>query len=124
MALALYLADGYFARYQAWTQKKPVMVPDFLIGPHPQIHRDRLRARDQGYLDFYGRPLWCKRQILGPDEAEAPENGRADWIRTSDPYTPSVVRYQTALRPAKGIRQLHRPIDRKPFFPSGKNFSP
>lgn len=25
--------------------------------------------------------------------------GRDDWIRTSDPHTPSVVRYQTALRP-------------------------
>ena len=25
--------------------------------------------------------------------------GRDDWIRTSDPHTPSMVRYQTALRP-------------------------
>ncbi len=25
--------------------------------------------------------------------------GRDDWIRTSDPHTPSVMRYQTALRP-------------------------
>ena len=27
------------------------------------------------------------------------KSGRDDWIRTSDPHTPSVVRYQTALRP-------------------------
>ena len=25
--------------------------------------------------------------------------GRDDWIRTSDPYTPSIVRYQTAPHP-------------------------
>ena len=25
--------------------------------------------------------------------------GRDDWIRTSDPHTPSMVRYQAALRP-------------------------
>ena len=25
--------------------------------------------------------------------------GRDDWIRTSDPHTPSVMRYQAALRP-------------------------
>ena len=27
------------------------------------------------------------------------EDGRGDWIRTSDPHTPSVMRYQAALRP-------------------------
>ena len=26
-------------------------------------------------------------------------DGRGDWIRTSDPHTPSVMRYQAALRP-------------------------
>ena len=26
------------------------------------------------------------------------KNGRSDWIRTSDPYSPRVVRYRTALR--------------------------
>ena len=26
-------------------------------------------------------------------------SGRGDWIRTSDPLTPSQVRYQAALRP-------------------------
>ena len=26
-------------------------------------------------------------------------NGRGDWIRTSDPLTPSQVRYRAALRP-------------------------
>ena len=30
--------------------------------------------------------------------------GRDDWIRTSDPHTPSMVRYQTALRPDRGQR--------------------
>ena len=28
-----------------------------------------------------------------------PFDGRGDWIRTSDPHTPSVMRYQAALRP-------------------------
>ena len=27
------------------------------------------------------------------------ENGRGDWIRTSDPLRPRQVRYQAALRP-------------------------
>jgi hypothetical protein len=26
------------------------------------------------------------------------KNGRSDWIRTSDPQTPSLMRYQAALR--------------------------
>ena len=30
-------------------------------------------------------------------------NGRNDWIRTSDPYSPRVVRYQAALRSADQI---------------------
>jgi len=35
-----------------------------------------------------------------PERApHASENGRGDWIRTSDPHTPSVMRYQAALRP-------------------------
>src|SRR3546814_18104579 len=29
--------------------------------------------------------------------------GRGDWIRTSDPHTPSVMRYQAALRPDRGF---------------------
>src|SRR3546814_9569279 len=29
--------------------------------------------------------------------------GRGDWIRTSDPPTPSVMRYQAALRPDRGF---------------------
>ena len=31
-----------------------------------------------------------------------PVHGRGDWIRTSDPHTPSVMRYQAALRPDQG----------------------
>ena len=35
--------------------------------------------------------------------------GRDDWIRTSDPHTPSVMRYQTALRPGSvEARSLER----------------
>jgi hypothetical protein len=37
------------------------------------------------------RPGHAKRALNG--------NGRGDWIRTSDPHTPSVMRYQAALRP-------------------------
>ena len=33
----------------------------------------------------------------------APVAGRGDWIRTSDPHTPSVMRYQAALRPDRGL---------------------
>ena len=31
-------------------------------------------------------------------------DGRDDWIRTSDPHNPIVVRYQTAPRPVDQIR--------------------
>ncbi len=34
-----------------------------------------------------------------PERAPMFEDGRGDWIRTSDPHTPSVMRYQAALRP-------------------------
>ncbi len=39
--------------------------------------------------------------------------GRGDWIRTSDPHTPSMVRYQTALRP--GL--LRRQKEKSPHIP-------
>jgi hypothetical protein len=32
---------------------------------------------------------------------------RADWIRTSDPYVPNVVRYRAALLPEKTFPNLH-----------------
>ena len=38
--------------------------------------------------------LGMKGELLASDM-----NGRGDWIRTSDPHTPSVMRYQAALRP-------------------------
>lgn len=47
------LAGSHFARYLERTKKKQVMVPDFLIGAHAQIHSDRLLARDRGYLRDY-----------------------------------------------------------------------
>ena len=41
---------------------------------------------------------WCKKgQGICPD---LESSGRVDWIRTSDPLTPSQVRYQTAPPPA------------------------
>ena len=33
------------------------------------------------------------------------ENGRDDWIRTSDLLTPSEARYHAALRPDNGIKK-------------------
>ena len=48
-----HLAGSHFARYLERTKKKQVMVPDFLIGAHAQIHSDRLLARDRGYLRDY-----------------------------------------------------------------------
>ena len=43
---------------------------------------------------------------------------RADWIRTSDPYVPNVVRYRAALLPE--VRTIH-PARRslRPFLPAG-----
>jgi hypothetical protein len=32
------------------------------------------------------------------------DGGRDDWIRTSDPYVPNVVRYRTALHPDWGCK--------------------
>ena len=42
---------------------------------------------------------WCKKgQGICPD---LESSGRVDWIRTSDPLTPSQVRYQTAPPPVR-----------------------
>ncbi len=38
------------------------------------------------------------------------ENGRGDRIRTCDPHTPSVMRYQAALRPDRGTVRRVPPI--------------
>ncbi|TVP77291.1 MAG: PIN domain-containing protein [Puniceicoccaceae bacterium] len=51
------LAGCYFTRYLERTNKKQIMVPDFLIGAHAQIHSDRLLARDRGYLRDYFEEL-------------------------------------------------------------------
>lgn len=51
------LAGSHFARYLERTKKRQVMVPDFLIGAHAQIHSDRLLARDRGYLRDYFKEL-------------------------------------------------------------------
>ena len=36
----------------------------------------------------------------------APTPCRADWIRTSDPYVPNVVRYRAALLPVKRAAKI------------------
>lgn len=51
------LAGSHFARYLKRTKNQQVMVPDFLIGAHAQIHSDRLLARDRGYLRDYFKKL-------------------------------------------------------------------
>jgi predicted nucleic acid-binding protein len=51
------LAGSHFARYLQRRKKRQVMVPDFLIGAHAQIHSDRLLARDRGYLRDYFEEL-------------------------------------------------------------------
>jgi hypothetical protein len=49
---------------------------------------------------------------------------RADWIRTSDPYVPNVVRYRAALLPEKLRSQTSAPprgaTDRKIEISGGK----
>ena len=54
------IAGVHFARYLQRTGKRRIMVPDFLIGAHAQIHGDRLLARDRGYLrDYFKKlPVW------------------------------------------------------------------
>jgi hypothetical protein len=42
------------------------------------------------------------RRTPTPTWLEWVKNGRSDWIRTSDPHTPSVMRYQAALRSDPG----------------------
>ncbi|TVP82526.1 MAG: PIN domain-containing protein [Puniceicoccaceae bacterium] len=51
------LAGSYFANYLQRTDKKQIMVPDFLIGAHAEVHSDRLLARDRGYLRDYFKAL-------------------------------------------------------------------
>ena len=41
--------------------------------------------------------MWHKKALLNRALS------RADWIRTSDPYVPNVVRYRAALHPEKKI---------------------
>ncbi|MCH8473625.1 MAG: type II toxin-antitoxin system VapC family toxin [Opitutales bacterium] len=51
------LAGSHFARYLQRTPQKQIVVPDFLIGAHAQVHSDRLLARDRGYLREYFKEL-------------------------------------------------------------------
>ena len=51
------LAGRHFSEYLKRTKKRAIMVPDFLIGAHAQIHSDRLLARDRGYLRDYFKEL-------------------------------------------------------------------
>jgi predicted nucleic acid-binding protein len=51
------LAGSHFARYLERTRKRQVMVTDFMVGAHAQIHSDRLLARDRGYLRDYFKEL-------------------------------------------------------------------
>jgi hypothetical protein len=47
--------------------------------------------------------LGVRRRALTTDkDSDVGKAGRGDWIRTSDPHTPSVMRYQAALRPDQG----------------------
>lgn len=51
------LAGSHYARYIQRTQNRRIIVPDFLIGAHAQLHSDRLLARDRGYLRDYFKEL-------------------------------------------------------------------
>ena len=54
------------------------------------------------------------------------KDGRGDWIRTSDLHTPSVMRYQAALRPdwlghlGRPANQGKVPLEAK-WFGEGEN---
>ncbi len=43
-------------------------------------------------------------------QLEARSKSRGDWIRTSDNQYPKLVRYQTALRPARTIGRIVFPM--------------
>ncbi len=48
---------------------------------------------------------------------------RGDWIRTSDPQHPMLIRYQTALRPEQGCKYKHFEIENYQFyFPALNSF--
>jgi predicted nucleic acid-binding protein len=51
------LAGTLFAKYLRRNPERKVVVPDFLIGAHAQLHTDRLLARDRGFLRTYFRDL-------------------------------------------------------------------
>ena len=52
------------------------------------------------HVGTHGVPSTHKQAPLVEEHAYLlSKNGRDDWIRTSDPLTPSQVRYQAALHP-------------------------
>ena len=55
---------------------------------------------------WWNKHPWCKKKgQTGNNPSDLTCSGRVDWIRTSDPLTPSQVRYQAAPPP---VRYAHR----------------
>src|SRR4029453_12679103 len=92
-------------------------------GNRQNRHRDASRPAEPSgaaatfHLIFNYRPSpgWSiiDRPGPAPPGCRAADDGRGDWIRTSDPHTPSVMRYQAALRPDRS-----RPIWARESGPS------
>ena len=82
------------------------MGHDFLLNVvilyyEKQAGLQRLQFRQYNSLCLLNSAI-CKRNValINENSAKAELSCRADWIRTSDPYVPNVVRYRAALLPA------------------------
>src|SRR5258706_14600209 len=90
--------------------------------------RISMRERPIGTVDENSRVVQAgggrrHRRDEGP---RGSQSGRDDWIRTSDPLTPSQVRYQAALHPVRAIWEFGNwgmwKSGQIPKFPKFPNF--
>lgn len=73
-AAAAVLAGQHVARHLERGGTTGRVVPALLIGAHPQVHADRLLARDRSYLrDYFSELTVMEPAAPRPPEPDSPE---------------------------------------------------